>query len=85
LAQPGAVLALLAAEDSQIGWRVDVMRPQVPLRGAIPILVARAHELVPGGCISCGDQLGAGQRYRCGLCAQAAWVVLHQMREGVEA
>lgn len=83
VAQPGAVLALLAAEDAEVAWRVEVMRPQVPLRGAIPVLVARPHHSKPGGCNSCGDRLGAGQRYRWGPCTQAAWVVLHAVREGV--
>ncbi|MDQ3779195.1 MAG: hypothetical protein M3354_01420, partial [Chloroflexota bacterium] len=58
--------------------------PQVPLRGAIPFLVARAHTSQPGCCLSCGDPLGTGQRYRCGPCVQAAWAVLHEVREGVE-
>lgn len=84
VAQPGAVLALLAAEDAEVAWRVEAMRPQVPVRGLIPILVARAHNPVRGGCISCGGRLSPRQRYRCGPCAQAAWVVLHDVREGVE-
>src|SRR5687767_10962922 len=35
VSQPGAVLALLAAEDADVAWRVAAMRPQVPRRGAI--------------------------------------------------
>ena len=35
------VSALLAAEDADVAWRIDAMRPQVPQRGAIPVLVAR--------------------------------------------
>lgn len=85
VAQPGAVLALLVAEDAEVAWRVAVMRPQVPARGAIPVLVAQAQDSVPGSCISCGDRLSAGQRHRCGPCGQAAWVVLHEVREGVKA
>ena len=41
LEQKPVVLALLAEEEAELGWRVAAMRPQVPLRGPIPVLVAR--------------------------------------------
>lgn len=85
VAQPGAVLAVLAAEDAAVAWRIAAMRPLVPRRGAIPLLVAREHPPAPGCCLSCGDRLGLGRQHRCGPCAQAAWVVLHEVREGVGA
>jgi hypothetical protein len=77
------VLALLAAEDANVAWRVAAMRPQVPQRGAIPVLVAREGVSVPGSCVSCGEHLREGVTFRCSLCSRAAWVVLHEVREGV--
>ena len=79
------VLALLAAEDEEVAWRVAAMRPQVPTRGPIPFLVARDAPAAPRRCPSCGDPLGEGRSLRCEPCARAAWLVLHQAREGVDA
>ena len=31
-----------SVEDAEVAWRMAAMRPQVPHRGAIPVLVARA-------------------------------------------
>jgi hypothetical protein len=76
LADKPAVLRALA-QEGEIAWRVEVMRPQVPAKGAIPLLVAR-----PGGpwdqgrCCSCGDALEADERYRCGPCVAATVAVL---------
>jgi hypothetical protein len=77
LAEKPEVLRALAREGTEVGWRVQVMRPQVPAKGAIPLLVAR-----PGGpwdqgrCCSCGDALEADERYRCGPCVAATVAVL---------
>lgn len=79
------VLALLAAEDAEVAWRVVAMRPQVPRRGPIPVLSARKVTPEAGRCDSCGEPLGPGRSYRCGPCARAAWLVLHELREGVGA
>src|SRR5687768_11821765 len=52
------LLRLLEAEERDIRWRVDAMRPQLRPAGAIPFLVARpdiAH--ASGACLSCGDPL----------------------------
>ena len=78
------VLALLAAEDAEVAWRATAMRPQVPRRGPIPILVARDTAPRAGGCVSCGERLVDGRIARCGACARAAWLVLHEVREGVD-
>ena len=79
------VLALLAEEDAEVAWRGAAMRPQVPPRGPIPVLVAREVVPAPGCCPSCGDPLGEGRSLRCGACARAAWLVLHEVREGTTA
>ena len=85
LERTAEVLELLAAEDAEVAWRAAAMRPQVPVRGPIPLLVAREFAPVPGGCASCGDPLSGGRPFRCGPCARAAWLVLHEVREGVGA
>jgi hypothetical protein len=77
------VLALLAAEDADVAWRVAAMRPQVPQRGPIPVVIAREGEPSSGCCVSCGEHLPAGVTFRCSACAQAAWLVLHEIREDV--
>jgi hypothetical protein len=85
LERPRDVLAMLATEDAEVAWRVSAMRLQVPKRGPIPVLVARVGGLsAPGCCVSCGDALQQHQRFRCSLCARAAWVVLHEIREDVK-
>ena len=77
-----AVLALLTSEREQaIRLRVDAFRSQVPERGPIPFL-AMTLTIAPGACPSCGDPLGADERYRCGLCAEAARRVLAEVRVG---
>jgi hypothetical protein len=76
LAEKPAVLRALARE-SEIGWRVDAMRPQVPAKGAIPFLLARpGAPWDQGRCCSCGDALEADERYRCGPCVAATVAVL---------
>ena len=85
LEQAAEVLALLAAEDAEVAWRVAAMRPQVPKRGPIPVLTVRDVPPEWGRCVSCGGRLGEGRTARCEPCARAAWLVLHQAREGVDA
>jgi hypothetical protein len=68
--------------------RTAAMRKQVPKHGPIPFLIARGEALAldgPGRCLSCGDVLEAGQRYRCELCVRAAWLALYEVREGIDA
>lgn len=83
LARKGEVLAALEVEDEALAWRVAAMRPQVPGTGPIPFLIARDEAPMPGRCLSCADPLGPGRAYRCGSCARAACLVLHEVREGV--
>jgi hypothetical protein len=83
LERKAEVSALLAAEDADVAWRVDAMRPQVPQRGAIPMLIAHEKASPPGCCVSCGEHLHQGASFRCSPCARAAWVVLHEIREDV--
>ena len=82
LARTAEVLALLAAEDAEVAWRVAAMRRQVPGHGPIPFLVARDVRPEPGRCLACGDPLRDGRSLRCAPCARAAWSVLHEVREG---
>jgi hypothetical protein len=83
LAQKPVVLALLAEEEVKVEWRVEAMRPQVPERGPIPVLVAREVSAIPGHCLSCGEPLAPGRTVRCALCVRAAQWVLRWVREGV--
>jgi len=65
------LLALLADEEAELGWRVGAMRAQVPPTGPIPPLLARPTAPVSAGCCSsCGDPLRAGTR--CGRGAAGA-------------
>lgn len=83
LARKGEVLTALAGEDEAVAWRAAAMRPQVPGTGPIPFLIAREEAPAPGRCLSCGDPLGRDRGHRCGPCIRAAWLVLHEVREGV--
>jgi hypothetical protein len=83
LANKPAVIALLAEEDAEIAWRIAAMRPQVPVRGPIPLLIARESNPAPACCVSCGNPIPAHRRYRCAPCARATWIVLHDVREAV--
>ena len=83
LEQKPVVLAFLAQEDADIAWRVAAMRPQITVKGPIPILRARDKPHRAGCCVSCDVPLPENTRYRCSLCARAAWFVLHEVREDV--
>ncbi len=73
-----------ANTDAEITWRLAVMRPQVPLRGPIPFLVARETAASIGRCLSCGDALAEGRSVRCAPCVRAVEAVLDEVRECVE-
>ena len=63
--------------DPEVAWRLAAMRPQVPVTGAIPLLIARPGiRFAPGSCGSCGDPLAAEERYRCRPCVAAAVAAL---------
>ena len=83
LEQKPAVLELLAEEEIALVWRVAAMRPQVPRRGPIPVLVAREVAVSPGSCLSCGEALAPGRTVRCALCVRAAQRVLGWVREAI--
>jgi hypothetical protein len=89
--QPGAPVQSPAQDFAEgpilaaLAWRIAAMRPHVPERGALPFL--RARQGVPTGaasCWSCAERLPANRRYRCSLCARAAWIVVHRVREGID-
>lgn len=80
-----ALLAIVADPASEVAWRVAAMRPHATPAGPVPLLVARPGQPRPGRCVSCGDALDGGRRYRCGPCARAAEAVLNEAREGVTA
>ncbi len=74
-AKPQVMRAL--AEEQEVAWRIDAMRPQVPSTGGIPLLLARPGVRPRvGSCCSCGDPLGDEDRYRCVSCVAAAIAVL---------
>ncbi len=75
-----------SALSPEVAWRVAAMRSQVPPAGPIPFLLARRDaQDAPGLCLSCGDPLGDGRRWRCRSCEEAAELALNQVREGVPA
>lgn len=82
LAAKPVVLAILAEEEQELGWRIAAMRPRVPAHGPIPVLVAREVVPAPERCLSCGEGLRPGERVRCRWCARAAQLVLTQERKG---
>ena len=76
------LLALLADEEAEVGWRAEAMRFQVPPTGPIPVLAARPVGPLTddGRCQSCGDLLPPEGRYRCEPCIKAAWRALREVR-----
>jgi hypothetical protein len=79
LAEKQTILRALA-EEHQVAWRIDTMRPQVPGTGAIPLLLARPDATRGRGlCCSCGESLGPDDRYRCRACVIAAVAVLQSV------
>lgn len=80
LAEKPRILQALA-DEHEVTWRIDAMRPRVPAKGAIPFLFARPDARWPvGRCCSCGDPLGPDERYRCRPCVAAAVAVLEGVR-----
>jgi hypothetical protein len=78
-----SLLQLLTIEDTEVEWRIAVMRQQVRRGPIFPFLVARRDFVdAPGCCLSCGDPCGAGRRYRCGPCVRAAEIVVNEAWEG---
>ncbi len=77
LAAKAIVMEALAAEQQEVAWRVEAMRPQVTRTGAIPLLLARPiGAWGRGSCCSCGESLGRDDRYRCRPCIAAVVAVL---------
>src|SRR5690349_25111211 len=76
LQRKAEVMALLAAEDAAIAWRRDAMAGQLIEHRPVPVLVARRTPDLPDHCLSCGDPLSDGVRFRCDACIIAAWAVL---------
>ena len=83
VAHKAELVRLLDAEEREVRWRAEAMRPQIHASGPIPFLVARRPlGDAPGACLSCAESLGFGRRFRCGPCVLAAERVLNEMREG---
>src|SRR4051794_29670825 len=69
-----AILALLAADDHEVTWRLAALRvryPRAAADGAIPFLMVAAGPHPRGQCQSCGDPLLPGERLRCTACLHA--------------
>ena len=84
LARKQDVLERLATEVADVAWRAEAMRAQVPERGPLPFLAARDVVPTPGLCRSCGDPMSEDRVARCAPCAQAAWLALHEVWEGLD-
>ncbi len=80
--------------DPEVRWRYEVMLPQVPPRGPIPLLLARPElrdqwrELrAQGRCDSCGEPATPGYELRprpmCAPCQKAAELACNVGREGL--
>jgi hypothetical protein len=77
------LMALLSADEFEVAWRAEAMRPQAPRTGAIPFLTARRDRATgTGRCLSCGGPLAANQAHvRCIPCSRAAWLVLTEIAD----
>ena len=63
----------------ELTWRVEALRPQVPMQGTIYFRPIHSHSVdAPDTCPLCGDPLPASGRFRCDPCAIAARLVLGQ-------
>ncbi len=79
LAEKPQVMQVLA-DEREVAWRIDAMRPQVTAKGAIPLLLVRPDATRGRGlCCSCGESLGPNDRYRCRACVIAAVAVLESV------
>lgn len=90
--QKPAVMALLAAGDMEVQWRLAAFRERIPAHG--PIWPPRLRDTplcdTPGHCSLCGDPLPTDQdalpRFpRCRPCVRALWLALNAEREGAPA
>ena len=75
------LLALLAAAEPAVAWRVAAMVASLPPAGPVPFLVARATPRHAGGCCSCGEPVLAcprGVAARCLPCRHAAHLVTEE-------
>lgn len=72
--------------DEDVEWRVQAMLPQIPENGPVPFLIA-TEAVAPqaGCCLSCGEPLGADDRYRCTPCGRAANIALERAMSGGES
>ncbi len=63
--------------DDEVAWRARVMLRQIPDRGPIPFLTARAAiDYGSGRCSSCGDPLSGNDGFCCGPCSRAVNLAL---------
>jgi hypothetical protein len=80
-----AVLELIADDGlhrAAVSWRLEAMFDQVPRRGPLPFLRARQlGDVAEGCCLSCGEALAPGRRYRCAPCVEATELTLTGWRE----
>ena len=82
LERKAEVLAALASDEERaITERMEVRRPLVPLTGPIPLLVVRSQETQLGHCLSCGEPLRPGDRFRCRPCVEAVRRVIAEVEQ----
>ena len=75
-----ALLALLAAEEAELAWRVAAMRAKSPGRG-LPRTIVEAPVPAAGNyCETCGQPQAYGRFPRCTYCALAAATCLASNR-----
>jgi hypothetical protein len=78
------LLRVLGGVEMQVRWRAEAMRSQLRPGGPIPFLVVRRDlDDTPGRCLSCGDVVAEGRRFRCTPCVSAVERVLNEIREGL--
>ena len=81
--KPDLLRLLENRATADLRWRIAAMRRQIRPGPYIPFLVARRDFVdAPGCCLSCGDSVDPGRRYRCGPCVRAAEIVVNEAWEG---
>ncbi len=88
--QKPAIMALLAAGNVDVQWRIAAFHAVIPTHGPIWPPRIRTTPLcdTPGYCSLCGDELPldpAPRFRRCAACVQALWLAMNEIREGVVA
>jgi hypothetical protein len=74
-----ALLTLLMPPDG-VEWRAEAMRPQIPARGPIPVLVAvPGLPPTPGRCFSCCTPLPNEPAMRLGRCTECALAAIEAL------